>query len=122
MDPGGELPPLEHLEVHGEDDPGFVDTVLGSRAVVASIRLAVIFAGVFVVLSVVALIARGQWLTKVGPVEVSERVSDLKTENRRLEKSLAQARNRIGKLRQEITEYEDLVDWMSRTWRDQDEF
>jgi hypothetical protein len=42
------------------DHPGFVDTVLGSRAVVAAIRLAVIFAGVFIVASVVALIAQGQ--------------------------------------------------------------
>src|SRR4051812_6985689 len=50
------------------DHPGFVDTVLGSRAVVATIRLAIIFAGVYVVVSVVALIARGQWLAKVGPV------------------------------------------------------
>jgi hypothetical protein len=46
--------------------PGFIDTVLGSRAVVAAIRLAIIFAGIFVVVSVVALIARGQWLTRVG--------------------------------------------------------
>jgi hypothetical protein len=36
------------------DHPGFVDTILGSRAVVAAIRLAVIFAGTFVVVSVVA--------------------------------------------------------------------
>jgi hypothetical protein len=50
-------------------EPGFIDTILGSRAVVASIRLAVISAATFVVLSVVALIARGQWLVRVGPFE-----------------------------------------------------
>ncbi len=58
-------------------EPGFIDTVLGSRAVVASVRLAVTFAAAFVVASVVALIARGQWLTRVGPVQVSDRVTQL---------------------------------------------
>jgi hypothetical protein len=92
------------------DHPGFVDTVLGSRAVVAAIRLAIIFAGVFVVVSVVALIARGQWLTKVGPVEVSEPASDVKTQSQRLREELAQARGSIAKLRQEIAGWKDLID------------
>jgi hypothetical protein len=96
------------------EHPGFVDTVLGSRAVVAAIRLAVIFAGVYLVVSVVALIARGQWLTKVGPVEVSEPVSDVKAESQRLQEELVQAREWIGKLRQQIAEYRDLIDWKSR--------
>jgi hypothetical protein len=103
------------------DHPGFVDTVLGSRAVVAAIRLAVIFAGVFVVISVVALIARGQWLTKVGPVEVSERVRTVDAESRQFEQSLAQAAERIDKLRQEIAGYKELVDGMSQDGRKQDE-
>jgi hypothetical protein len=96
------------------DHPGFVDTVLGSRAVVAAIRLAIIFAGVYVVVSVVALIARGQWLTKIGPVEVSERVSDVKAESQRLQVELVQTRGSVGKLRQEIAECRDLINWMSR--------
>jgi len=96
------------------DHPGFVDTVLGSRAVVAAIRLAIIFAGVYVVVSVVALIARGQWLTKIGPVEVSEPVSDVKAESQRLQEELVQTRGSVGKLRQEIAEYKGLIDWMSQ--------
>src|SRR5215213_9418663 len=92
------------------DHPGFVDTVLGSRAVVAAIRLAIIFA----VVSVVALIARGQWLTKIGPVEVSEPVSDVKAESQRLQEELVQTRGSVGKLRQEIAEYKGLIDWMSQ--------
>lgn len=68
--------------------PGFIDTVLASRSVVAGIRLAIIFAGAFVVVSVVALIARGQWLTRVGPVQVSEQVSDIDSENKRLKSRL----------------------------------
>lgn len=88
--------------------PGFVDTVLGSRAVVAAIRLAIIFAGVFVVVSVVALIARGQWLTKVGPVQVSDGDSG----SRRLGGSLGKADETIDSLRQATEEVNDLLDRM----------
>jgi ABC-type protease/lipase transport system fused ATPase/permease subunit len=94
--------------------PGFVDTVLGSRAVVAAIRLAIIFAGVFVVVSVVALIARGQWLIKVGPVEVSERVSDIGNENRRLERLLEKSDETVGSVRHAAGEVDDLLDQMNQ--------
>jgi uncharacterized small protein (DUF1192 family) len=103
--PGGRVPP---------DHPGFVDTVLGSRAVVAAIRLAIIFAGVFVVVSVVALIARGQWLTKVGPVEVSERVSVVRTENQRLERSLEKSDETIDSMRHAAEAIDNLLDRMNQ--------
>jgi outer membrane murein-binding lipoprotein Lpp len=92
--------------------PGFVDTVLASRAVIAAIRLAIIFAGVFIVVSVVALIARGQWLTRVGPVQVSEQVSDLDAENQRLQDSLENARESIHNLKQDLAESNYLLDQM----------
>jgi len=92
--------------------PGFIDTVLGSRAVVAAIRLAIIFAGIFVVVSVVALIARGQWLTRVGPVQVSEQVSDLDAENQRLQESLENARETIDNLKRDLAESNILLDQM----------
>ena len=38
--------------------------------------------------SIVALIGRRQWLTKVGPVEVSEQVFDIDTENAALKSRL----------------------------------
>lgn len=94
--------------------PGFIDTVLGSRAVVAAIRLAIIFAGVFVVVSVVALIARRQWLTRVGPVQVSEQVSDIDAENRRLKESLENARDTIDNLKQDLAETNYVLDRMMR--------
>lgn len=82
--------------------PDFIDTILASRAVVAAIRIAIVFAGIFVVLSVVALIARRQWLTRVGPVEVEE-VSDLDTENQQLRRELDEARQIIKDLRQKVS-------------------
>ncbi|MDQ3726208.1 MAG: hypothetical protein M3335_10040 [Actinomycetota bacterium] len=85
-------------------EPGFIDTILGSRAVVAAIRLAIVSAAAFVVLSVVALAAKGQWLVRVGPVQVSERVSDLRAENQRLQKQLEDNRAIIDDLEGEVAE------------------
>ncbi len=96
------------------DHPAFVDTVLGSRAVIAAIRLAVIFAGVYVVVSVVALIARGQWLTKIGPVEVSGGRSD----GQRLKGSLEKADETISSIRQATGEVEEVVNRMRRERRE----
>lgn len=96
------------------ESPGFVDTVLASRAVVASVRLALIFASAFIVLSVVALIVRRQWLVKVGPVQVSEQVSDLDAENQRLKESLENARETIDNLKQDLAESNRVLDQMMR--------
>lgn len=81
--------------------PDFVDTILASKAVVAAIRLAIVFAAAFVALSVVALVARRQWLSRVGPIEV-EKVSDLDAENHRLEKELDEANRTIESLKQKM--------------------
>jgi hypothetical protein len=65
--------------------PGFLETILASRAVVSAVRIAVIAAAAFVVVSIVALISRRQWPTRIGPVHLSEDVSSLKAENQRLQ-------------------------------------
>jgi hypothetical protein len=91
-------------------EPGFIDTVLASRAVVASIRIAIVFAAAFVVLSVVALIANRQWLTRVGPVEVTEKVSDLAIEMRCLEKDLQVAEETISKLEAAAADTQQVID------------
>jgi hypothetical protein len=96
------------------ENPGFIDTVLASRAVVAALRLALIFASAFIVISVVALIVRRQWLVKVGPVQVSEQVSDLDAENRRLKESLENARETIDNLKQDLAESNRVLDQMMR--------
>ncbi|HEX6603051.1 MAG TPA: hypothetical protein VF030_10460, partial [Solirubrobacterales bacterium] len=57
-----------------------------------------------VVLSVVALIARKQWLTRVGPVEVgAKRVSGIDLDSERLQLELEEARQVVNKLRQKIS-------------------
>jgi hypothetical protein len=91
-------------------EPGFIGTVLASRAVVASIRIAILFAAAFVVLSVVALISRRQWLTRVGPVEVSAKVSDLAIERRQLKKKLRRAEETIAALEATAADTQQVID------------
>jgi hypothetical protein len=81
---------------------GIEDLVLGSRTIVAAIRIALIFASAFFVVSIVALAMRRQWLVRVGPVEVSEQVSDLRLEKQLIEESLESAMQTIDSLRYEL--------------------
>jgi hypothetical protein len=90
-------------------EPGFIDTILASRAVVAAIRIAIVFAAAFLVLSVVALVARGQWLVRVGPVQVSEQVKDFDAESQRLRERLADSHETIRDLEQELAEMNCLL-------------
>lgn len=80
------------------EHPGFVDAVLASRSALAAIRLSVIFAGAFVVVSVVALISQRRWLTRVGPVQVSE----TKTDDRRIKEEVVGTSDGLDRLRQQI--------------------
>jgi hypothetical protein len=89
--------------------PDFVDTILASRAVVVAIRVAVVFAAIFVALSVVALIARRQWLTRVGPVEVSDRMSELAAEKRRLGERMDIADRAIEGLQESVAHTHRLI-------------
>jgi hypothetical protein len=90
--------------------PGFVETVLASRAVVASIRIAVIFAAAFIVISVVALVAKRQWPTRIGPVQFADQVSGLDEENEQLRKSLENARDEVYCLRLDLAGSNLLLD------------
>jgi hypothetical protein len=89
--------------------PSSINTLLGSRAVVAAIRLAIISAAAFVVISVLALIKRRQWLIRVGPVEVSEQVSNFDADSQRLEHSLEEAEQTIDSLRYELAQSNSLL-------------
>jgi hypothetical protein len=95
------------------ESPDFIDTLLASRAVVAAIRAAIIFASGFVVASVVALSRRGQWLTRVGSVQVAE-VSDIDTEIQQLKESLEKATQRADNAEEEMAESILLFDQLRR--------
>jgi hypothetical protein len=82
--------------------PSFVETVLASRAVVAAVRIAVDFSAAFVVVSVVALTAKRQWPTRIGPVHIQEDVSGQEVENGRLRSSLIVAEATIEDLKRAL--------------------
>jgi hypothetical protein len=92
------------------EQPDFIDTILASWAVVVALRIAVVFAALFVALSVVALIAQRRWLTRLGPVEVSGRVSELEAENQRHEEDLEAAHRVIDALEDMAASTHQLVD------------
>lgn len=86
--------------------PDFIDTILVSKAVVVALRIAIVFAALFVVLSIVALIARRQWLTRVGPVEVS----GLEAEKQLLKEGLEDAHRVIDVLEGVVANTHRLID------------
>jgi hypothetical protein len=90
--------------------PDFIDTLFASRAVVAAIRISIVFATLFVALSVIALITQRRWLTRVGPVEVSGEVSGWRAEIQRLEQKLATADQIIENLENQAAYSQQLVD------------
>ncbi|MDQ2630367.1 MAG: hypothetical protein M3Y75_05260 [Actinomycetota bacterium] len=91
------------------EQPDFIDTVLASRAVVVSIRIAVVFAALFLVLSVAALIIRRQWLARVGPVEV-EKVVALDVDSEDLEGRMKDANQAIEALEERVAHTHQLID------------
>jgi outer membrane murein-binding lipoprotein Lpp len=90
--------------------PSFIDTILASKAAVAAIRIAIVFAAGFLVLSVIALAGQRRWLTRVGPVEVSNEVVDLREQIQRLEKKLEAADEAIEALDSTVAYTQQLVD------------
>ena len=90
--------------------PDFIDTILASQAVVAAIRLAIVFAAMFVVLSVAGLTAQRRWLVRVGPVEASDRTSDLDADNQQLKEQLANAYQTIEDLELSAASSQQLID------------
>ena len=90
--------------------PDFIDTVLASRAAVAAVRIAIVFTALFVALSVIALVAQRRWLTRVGPVEVSEELPDLVAENQRLKEELKTSDQVIEGLRGRVAYSQQVVD------------
>jgi hypothetical protein len=84
------------------DKPNFLEAVFASRLTVTVARLAIVFAAAYVVISVTALISRGQWLSRVGPVQVSESVRAVTEQRDRLALQLEEARRTIESLSQQM--------------------
>src|ERR1700689_1737947 len=58
-------------------NPSFVDNIFDSRVVILLVRVALIFAAGYVVISVVGLIVGRRWLAELGPFKASEPIARL---------------------------------------------
>jgi hypothetical protein len=76
-----------------------LETIFESRLMVGAARLAFLSIGLYVVLSVLMHIRRGQWLTGAGPFKVSESVRTLRDEAADRGADVRQALNENERLR-----------------------
>jgi hypothetical protein len=64
-----------HVSVSRSENP--LNAIFRSRLMITAARLAILATGLFIVLSILMHIRRGQWLTAAGPLKVSESVRRL---------------------------------------------
>ncbi len=86
-----QLPPTKN--------PSFVDNIFDSRVVIVIVRVALIFAAGYVVISVVALIAGRRWLSQLGPFKASYPIARLDQSAEALEGDLQEAVGTIKEAR-----------------------
>lgn len=85
-------------------NPGFIDTIFASKIVIVASRVAVLFIAAYAVISVVGLIARRQFLTRVGPLQVSDSVARLDQEAEFLRSMLSDAQQTIDLLERRLAD------------------
>jgi len=104
---GGTIPP----------DGNPLKAIFASRLMVAAARMAFLFAGVYIAISILVLMRRGQWLTAAGPFKVSdairgitersqhrrERIAKLEAENARLRKELQDVAKLLNQAQSRLT-------------------
>jgi len=85
-------------------NPSFVDNIFDSRVVILLIRVALIFAAGYVVISVVGLVVERRWLAQLGPFKASEPIARVERGAETLDTDLDDARETIEGLQQRLLE------------------
>lgn len=104
-------------EVPVRNDPGFIDVIFGSRAVVAAVRIVLVFAACYAALSVIVLVWNGRWITSFAGVQTSKierSVSDLSEDRDRLASELAETRGVLEDVERELDSVLDQLEQQSR--------
>jgi hypothetical protein len=104
--------------VQEKANPGFIDNIFGSNLVVFAARLTLLsaglvlaFAGGYIVLSIVSWIKHRQWLTKMGPFEVSrEAIEQLQGVVELWREHATEQANEIERLQGQLRETNDLFE------------
>jgi hypothetical protein len=79
-----------------------INEILASRIVVGGIRIAILFAIAYVIVSMIALTIRRQWLTGIGPLRVSEAARGVEAERDYLAQQLTFAGQEIESLQVQL--------------------
>lgn len=85
-------------------NPSFVDNIFDSRVVILLVRVALIFAAGYIVISVVGLIVGRRWLQELGPFKASEPLARLDESAAAMERDLGEALETIESLEQRLQE------------------
>lgn len=89
------------------ENPDFIDVIFASRAVVASVRIVIVMAAAYAIISVIVLIWNGRWITSVFGVQTSKverSVADLSSDRDRLANELRDAQSVIALLERRLTD------------------
>ena len=90
-------------------NPSFVDNIFDSRVVILLIRVALIFAAGYVVISVVGLIVGRRWLAELGPFKASEPVVRLGHGAGALEQELDNAMANVKNLERSLFQSDEAL-------------
>ena len=90
-------------------NPSFVDNILDRRAVVLVVRVALIFAAGYIVISVVGLIVGRRWLSQLRPFRASDPIARLDKSAEALESDLQEAVDTIQDLEKRLVESDEAL-------------
>jgi hypothetical protein len=91
-------------------DASPIDQIFASRIVVFAIRVAILFAALYGIVSAVALIVQRRWPSQVGPLQISEGVRALRNERDDLRHLLGLARQEIEGLQAALKNANEDID------------
>jgi hypothetical protein len=91
-------------------EPDFTDAIFASRIVIALVRIALLFAVGYVVMSITARIVRGEWLSKAGPFEAEIVAERYRGDLEFWQLEAADADEEIEDLKRRIGESDELIE------------
>jgi hypothetical protein len=95
--------------VSNAKDPSFVDNIFANQFVLMFVRVALIAAAIYVVVSVIALMGGRRWLSELGPFKVSDPIARLDSSARLLQNELQEAVDTIQELEGRLVESDETL-------------
>lgn len=90
-------------------DPSFVDNIFANPLVLMFVRIALVAAAIYVVVSVIALMGGRRWLSELGPFKVSDPMARLDSSALLLQSELQEAVDTIQALEGRLVESDETL-------------